>query len=205
MSESSADNPDLREACLAEALAIIAEKGVEKLSMREVSRRLGVSHQAPYKHFPSRDHILAEVVGRIFADFGAYLDAHADLDDADAALDAMGRAYLAYAQARPLEYRLMFGTPLPDPAAHPAMLASARHAFSLLREGLRRRAVARTGADPGDQADLDALYVWGTIHGLATMLESDALGTLDLDASVRGRMVEWAMARMGAGLDSDQH
>jgi len=43
---------DLREACIREALAIIEVGGVESLSLREVARRLGVSHQAPYKHFP---------------------------------------------------------------------------------------------------------------------------------------------------------
>jgi hypothetical protein len=40
---------DLREACIREALAIIETEGVENLSLREVSRRLGISHQAPYK------------------------------------------------------------------------------------------------------------------------------------------------------------
>ena len=57
----------MREACVEEALAIVGEAGLEALSLREVARRLHVSHQAPYKHFPSRDHILAEVVGRAFA------------------------------------------------------------------------------------------------------------------------------------------
>jgi hypothetical protein len=38
---------DLREACIREALAIIETEGVENLSLREVSRRLGISHQAP--------------------------------------------------------------------------------------------------------------------------------------------------------------
>ena len=66
MAERSSKSGDLREACVKEALAIIAEGGIDSLSLRDVARRLGVSHQAPYKHFPSRDHILAEVVGRRF-------------------------------------------------------------------------------------------------------------------------------------------
>lgn len=59
---------DLREACVREALAIITSAGVEKLSLREVARRLGVSHQSPYRHFESRDHVLAEIVRRAFVD-----------------------------------------------------------------------------------------------------------------------------------------
>ncbi len=57
------DKPaDLKEACIQAAREVIAEQGVESLSMRDVSRKLGVSHQAPYRHFPSRDHLLAEIM-----------------------------------------------------------------------------------------------------------------------------------------------
>ena len=55
---------NLREACIAEAFRIIEDAGLEALSLREVARRLGVSHQAPYKHFPSRDHIVAEILAQ---------------------------------------------------------------------------------------------------------------------------------------------
>jgi AcrR family transcriptional regulator len=59
MATSSNRTGDLREACVKQALEIIAKGGIDSLSLRDVARRLGVSHQAPYKHFPSRDHILA--------------------------------------------------------------------------------------------------------------------------------------------------
>ena len=61
---------DLREACVQAAREVIAERGVEGLSMRDVARRLGISHQAPYRHFESRDHLLAEIM-RLQAEFPA--------------------------------------------------------------------------------------------------------------------------------------
>ncbi|MFM2045838.1 MAG: hypothetical protein RLY86_4414 [Pseudomonadota bacterium] len=140
---------DLREACVAEAQAIIATEGVEGLSLREVARRLGVSHQAPYRHFPSRDHILAEVVARAFDHFARALDARNRSEDPHQDLGGMGVAYLAYAVDHPLEYRLMFATPLPDPAHHPGMMGSARHAFALLVQGLARMRAAEAGGAPG--------------------------------------------------------
>ena len=66
---------ELRDACIVAAQEVIAERGIENLSLRDVARKLGVSHQAPYKHYPSRDHLLAEVMRRCFQRFAAHLDA----------------------------------------------------------------------------------------------------------------------------------
>ena len=82
---------DLREACVREALAIIAKGGVDSLSLRDVARRLGVSHQAPYKHFPSREHILAEVVGRAYAGFAAHLEKRPRSEEISRTTSSMGR------------------------------------------------------------------------------------------------------------------
>ncbi len=190
----------LPERCVRAALAIIDAEGVEALSLREVARRLGVSHQAPYKHFPSRDHLLAEVVRRAFDAFARHLDARAPGATAEADLEGMGRAYLAYARTHPLQYRLMFGTPLPDPAGHPAMMASARHAFALLRDGLARMHAEAGRAPPADAVDGDALFVWGTLHGLASVRHAPALATLGLPTAVLGGAEAHTLARIGAAL-----
>lgn len=174
----------LREACLAEAFAIIASDGVEKLSLREVARRLGVSHQAPYKHFPSREHLLAEIVARAFADFARRLDAHQKSDDPDLDMGRMGRVYLDFASNHPLEYRLMFGTPLPDAREHPEMMTQAKHAFALLCNGLRRKAEL-AGRDPSkEEVVLDALFIWSGLHGLASISSSSVIATLGLGSGV---------------------
>ena len=191
---------DLREAAIAEGRAIIAAEGLEKLSLREVARRLGVSHQAPYKHFPSRDHILAEIVARAFEDFARHLDGHPRTDDPDADMGLMGRAYLDYAREHPLEYRLMFGTPLPDPAAHPEMMAKARHAFALLCDALRRSAERR--GEVRGEADilLDALFVWAGLHGFASIAASSTVEALGIDRGILDRGGEHLVRRFGRGL-----
>ena len=162
---------DLREACLHEAVAIIAEQGLANLSLRDVARRLGVSHQAPYKHFPSRDHILAEIVGRSSADFARYLDRRTQGTDPYDDLGKLGDLYLAYAAKHPLRYQLMFGTPLPDGREHPEMLRQAQHAFASLRTAIARLPDRqRSDAD----VDLDALFAWSAVHGLASILKTQA-------------------------------
>lgn len=191
---------NLREACLAEALAIIDAEGVEHLSLREVARRLGVSHQAPYKHFPSRDHILAEIVTRAFDSFARHLDTRPRRDDPHEDLAAMGRAYLDYARAHPLQYRLMFGDLLPDLKKHPDMMRQAKHAFALLSDGVRR--VTALAADPRTETDvaLDALFVWSSVHGLARILQSRALQTLALPDEVGERASAHSLMRIGAAM-----
>lgn len=192
---------NLREACIQEALGIIETSGVEQLSLREVARRLNVSHQAPYKHFASRDHILAEIVGRAYASFAAYLEKRPRTGEPHEDLAAMGRAYFSYAASHPLQYRLMFGTPLPDPRRHPEMMRQARHAFSLLREGIASLPEVDGRDGPDQQIDLDALFIWSTIHGLASILQSDALGTLGLSEAALRQAPGHALQRIGRAME----
>jgi AcrR family transcriptional regulator len=188
---------DLREACLAEAMSIIERSGVEELSLREVARRLGVSHQAPYKHFPTRDHILAELVSRSYAAFAEHLESRPRTGDPDHDLGAMGQAYLEYAFQHPLQYRLMFGTPLPDPREHPEMMANARHAFALLQSGIEVLHGATQGPGPHPRTDFDALFIWFTLHGLAGIMQSRVVDTLDLPPDTFERMESEVLQRIG--------
>ena len=54
---------DLRQKVLQASLALIEEGGLDRLSMREVARKSGVSHQAPYYYFGDREAILAAIAG----------------------------------------------------------------------------------------------------------------------------------------------
>ena len=192
-------SPDLplREACLHEARAVLAEDGPEGLSLRKVARRLGVSHQAPYKHFANKEAILAELVRRAFDAFARHLGALPVTDDPFADLRRIGRAYLGYARDRPLEYRLMFGAPLPDPAAHPELARHATGAFEVLRA-----AVARAhGPKAAPRAvRLDALFIWSTVHGLAGVLEARTSADLDLVDADDAALIDHVLDRIGAGL-----
>ncbi|MEL6963928.1 MAG: TetR/AcrR family transcriptional regulator [Pseudomonadota bacterium] len=203
MTEKTAKPISLREACVQEALAIIETSGVEELSLRQVARRLGVSHQAPYKHFPSRDHILAEIVARAFESFADYLDDCAKNEGQDLDLGYMGEAYLRYAHAHPLQYRLMFGTPLPNPADHPAMMQNAQHAFSLLTDALRQRRLQR-GDDHAETAILmDAMFIWSTLHGLASLSSSHAVDTIGLPKHLIEDAAMPILTRIGRAIGKD--
>jgi AcrR family transcriptional regulator len=189
---------DLKDACVVAAHAVIAEQGIEKLSLRDVARKLNVSHQAPYKHFASRDHLLSEVIRRCFVRFSDALKARTRSEDTKEDVHALGLAYLDFAMQNPLEYRLMFGTPWPAEAAQPEMLADARYSFNVLREALMPMF-----ADAPNQLlalDTAAMFVWSTLHGLASIMQSQAMCGLDINPQFSENTQDQVMAMVDLAL-----
>ena len=195
---SAAPTAELRDACIAAAREAIARHGIESLSLRDVARRLGVSHQAPYKHYPSRDHLLAEVMRRSFQQFAQHLDAREHFDDAYQDLESLGRQYLSYAQQQPLEYRLMFGAPWPAAAEHADLLHQSTHAFDILRQVLRR--IHARSAKQQERVDLDAMFVWSTLHGLVGVMNGNCIGKLGLQPEMLAQVVQHVMDGVARGL-----
>ncbi len=192
---------NLKEACIQAAREVIAEEGVEGLSMRDVARRLEISHQAPYRHFATRDHLLAEIMRRCFEDFAQFLD-HSSKEHQPEELRGMGEAYLDYAALKPLEYRLMFGTPWPEPAAHPELVKHAVHAFDLLRQNLLKQHGKNSGAKK--QAELEAMFIWSLLHGYASIEQSNVMQHLVLAKGVQNQARNFMMGMIHSALQANR-
>jgi AcrR family transcriptional regulator len=191
-------NLELKEACIQAAHEVIAEQGVEGLSLRDVARRLGVSHQAPYKHYASKDHLLAEVMRRCFEQFSAYLDARAQFEAPRDDLAALGTQYLSYASTHPLEYRLMFSTPWPVPAEYPGLVNEAQHAFNVLRGVLQR--LHAQHPNKAHKVDVDAMFIWSSLHGLASITQANVMKHLSIEEDVREHASHHVMGMVAAAL-----
>ena len=188
---------NLRDACVEAAREVIAQEGIERLSLRDVARRLGVSHQAPYRHFPTREHLLAEVMHRCYAQFAEHLQDRPSSSDPHADLHALGELYLDFALSHPLEYRLMFSTPWPQAAEQAELTADANQAFDTLRRVMARVHGVKS---PTPAVDLDALFVWSTMHGLAGILSANCTTHLTLSPTVHKKAVAHVMGLIGRGL-----
>src|ERR1700677_4915634 len=100
------------------ALALLDETQDWAFSLREVARRAGVSHNAPYKHFPEKRDLLAAVAARGFEALAERtLSSLERATDARERLLACGQAFVAHALANPALYRLMFSAALTSPEA----------------------------------------------------------------------------------------
>jgi AcrR family transcriptional regulator len=189
---------DLKESCAVRAYGLIADHGIESLSIREVARRLNISHQAPYKHYATKDHLLAEVMRRCFERFRKHLDQDISTDDPGQDLATIGLRYLEFASTYPLEYQLMFSTPWPSAKEHAALLSDANHAFDVLR-----KAFIRLHGNSTKQAttnELNALYVWSCMHGIAGLMQSNVLNNLALRQQVLDNAVQHMMMLMKKSL-----
>lgn len=157
---------DLRQTLLKVSLDLIAREGLEAFSMREVARRAGVSHQAPYHHFPDREAILAALVADGFQRLRSSAeDAMHGLSDPVSRLTAMGKAYISFALKHAAHFKLMFRSELVRSEKHPEAQACAQDAFGLLVATVGEVAAAK---GRGDSQAL-VLAAWSMVHGFATL------------------------------------
>jgi AcrR family transcriptional regulator len=142
----------LRPALLEAAGDILETDGVGALSLREAARRAGVSHSAPYRHFPDRDSLLAALAAEGFALLDEELKNRPE--------GHMGLGYVEFALGRPQRFRLMFGGQLRY-HDHPELRARAEASYVGLQ---------RTFAELGDDAPMAAAAAWSLVHGLASLI-----------------------------------
>ena len=98
----------------------IAREGPTSLSLRAVSRELGMASSAIYRYYPSRDHLLTALIIDSYDALGAAVeraDALVERTDLPNRWRAIANALRAWALERPAEYALLFGTPVPGYAA----------------------------------------------------------------------------------------
>lgn len=159
---------DLRQALVDEALAMLADAGPGALTMREIGRRLGVSHAAVYGHFPDKGALLEDVAAIGFGHLAAACaEATGNTDNPRDAFAAMGRAYLDFARTHAHLYRLMFSD---DALAEPdncEMSPEGTVAFEQLVGVVTELTHLERAA-----AFEASVAVWAGVHGLA-MLELD--------------------------------
>ena len=160
---------DLREALIAAALSLIAEKGPFGFGFVDAARWAGVSPAAPYRHFRDREALMAEVARRGFETFGAALTGawrHGE-PDALTALTRVGKAYLAFAREEHGYYAAMFEAGIPA-AASPELETAAQSAFAILREAADTLSSKLPPAQR-PPALMTALHIWAMSHGIASL------------------------------------
>src|SRR5216684_9427202 len=173
--KSSGDSPyhhgDLHEALLKAAERVLERDGLAGLTLRAVAREAGVSHAAPTHHFGDLTGLVSELAAIGFQQFNAAMAAAS----ASSTLPiekafARAKAYVAYAQAHPGMYGLMFRTERLD-MSRPALCEAAKASFAGLAGavGAGRHEHISEEALSLDQAAAIA-RAWSLVHGFTMLL-----------------------------------
>jgi AcrR family transcriptional regulator len=168
---------DLRQALIDAALHLIERRGPERFTLREAARLVGVTHTAPYRHFPDKSALLAAVaLEGVTGMREAMIAATGDVTDPLARLEALGVAYVSYAVSHPSHFRVMYGTSFD--AILPELADAKRQTLVLLLEVVG--ACQAAGALPASSPQPVAVACWSMVHGLATLLIEGTIQTKKL-------------------------
>jgi AcrR family transcriptional regulator len=165
---------DLQNALIAAGLQILATQGVSGLNLREVARVAGVSHTAPYRHFPDKQALITAIAFEGFELLAAAIrssdiEAHATAVDR---LVAAGGAYVRFAIDHPAHIKIMFS---PDNmrATSPQLYAISKFGFEYLTVHIVR--AQQAGEIGPSDAHECAKCLWSSMHGLAVLVNDGQL------------------------------
>jgi AcrR family transcriptional regulator len=183
----------LRDALLKAAETVLERDGLQGLTLRAVARQAGVSHAAPTHHFGDLTGLISELAAIGFRQFNAAMAAASGTVGSPG--NAKARAYVAYAQAHPGMYGLMFRIERLD-MTRPALRDAANAAFAGLAGSI--------GASRHEHISEEALSLeqgaaiaraWSLVHGFTMLLLDHRLSDI-LHRMPEGTDVETLLGAM---------
>jgi AcrR family transcriptional regulator len=193
---------NLRGALIDAAVEVVREGGPEALSLRELARRVGVSHAAAYRHFADREALVDAVAERALDALTAAMERRlSDADDVEPVrrarrrLFATGAGYVEFALAETGLFRLLF-TAYPDPPDGKGAAEAKEDPYGMLNAALDDLvAVGYLSPDVRVGADVTC---WSAVHGFAVLnVEGPLRG---LPPAERERALEGLLLSIDRGL-----
>jgi AcrR family transcriptional regulator len=151
-----------KERLIGAASDLLDRGGVNAVTLRAVAEAVQVSHNAPYRHFRSRNALLAGVAERDFGELNRAFQTHYNLKDAKGALKAAAKTVITYARKHPARYRLLFSDPDIAQAGGSIETAAfdAFQSFHILVEQCQK-----IGKPMSTQTSRLAGLIYATLHG----------------------------------------
>ncbi|TQM84348.1 TetR family transcriptional regulator [Saccharothrix saharensis] len=158
---------DLRRAVLDAAVDAITEHGPAGVGLRDLARRVGVSHAGPVHHFKDKAGVLTALAAEGFGLLADALDATVALGGD---MVELGAAYVRFAVDHRAHFEVMFRPDLYR-GDDPALVEARDRAGAALAGGVADR------PDP----ELARVAAWSLVHGFATLWNTGALSHADRD------------------------
>ena len=189
---------DLRRALLDAARQLAEERGIDGFTLREVARRAGVSHAAPYHHFPDKSALAEALVIETYQRLAEAMRVASEGIDGTALdrLCAIGISYVEFAAAHPAEIRLLgrfelcgkpAGSNTKEGSSMSPVEQSADAAYQVLTNTLLEGQEA--GILSEDDIEHLALTCWAAVHGMSTLILDGLVDDTGLTATELASLV----------------
>jgi len=161
---------DLRQNLIDAAITFVNEKGISDLSLRQLARQVGVSHNAPYRHFETKEALLMAVAEEGFESLRTALQMAKDAspNQPTQQLEAIGIAYVNFALSHPAHYRVMFGNYCRESEEFCSLATVAEQSFMILVNVIKEGQVAGVFRE-NDTFNL-ARVAWSLVHGQSMLI-----------------------------------
>jgi AcrR family transcriptional regulator len=180
---------DLKNALIQAGIEILSKEGTGGLSLRKVAERAGVSHNAPYSHFPDKQSLIAAISTEGFKQLYAELDAAvlAHPDDPRRGLQEGAWAYIQFAMSNMDTFKIMFSGVLEKEKEYPDFVEISHKTFQRVTEIVR--ACQTAGILRAAPPELMAVAVWGQVHGMILLMLEGQISHVVLDRFTIREMV----------------
>jgi len=172
---------DLRNTLLENAEALMSERGIEGLTLRELAERSNVSRQAPYHHFSSKHALLCAVAERSFDDLNRLLDQSGLSEDPTSIQEHLKEyvtAYVRYAAENPEKYELMFGAVTWRNEPSPELTEKGHATFRRYTKIIGQLKAHGEVPDYFDETRMSQI-TWATLHGLCRLKTDGVFANLE--------------------------
>jgi AcrR family transcriptional regulator len=161
---------DLKNALIEAGAEILSKEGVNGLSLRKVASRAGVSHAAPYAHFPDKQTLIAAISTEGYRMLYERLDAAVQhyRDDPLRQLVEAAWAYVQFALGDPAHFKVTLSGVVEKEKDYPAYVEMSRKSFGLVVQIVE--ACQAAGVLKPGPADATAVSVWSLVHGFVSLL-----------------------------------
>jgi AcrR family transcriptional regulator len=181
MSRRTYHHGDLKNALIQAGVEILAKESVEGLTLRKVAQRAGVSHNAPYSHFPDKQSLIAAISTEGFKQLYGELDTVISIysNDPKRQLQEGAWAYVQFAMNNTEIFKIMFSGVLEKEKDYPAFVDISQKTFHRVVDIVR--ACQTAGILHTTLPELMAVSVWGQIHGIISLLLEGQVSHIVLD------------------------